>query len=132
MESWLRIVECYPDFHNGPSVPFLFGAIQNPIGVRPRSEEAAKDGLRRLLSALRQAPKGHGIRIVSCGPTHAHVVTRNPFVRALIGSRSIRSECGRTQRAGRVGRVPRPPKGHGDCVVCGPSRGEGYGGNGHV
>jgi hypothetical protein len=34
MPPWFRIVSEYPDFHNGPTIPFLIGALQQPIGTR--------------------------------------------------------------------------------------------------
>ena len=83
MKEWFRIVEFYPDFHMGPTIPFVLGAIQEPIGRPPCTEAIAKDNLRDLLKALREAPKGHGVRIVWCQPTGAHVVTANPFVEGL-------------------------------------------------
>jgi hypothetical protein len=67
----------------GPTIPFVLGAIQVPIGRPIRTEAIAKDNLRELLKALREAPKGHGVRIQWCLTTRAHVVTANPFVEGL-------------------------------------------------
>ena len=83
MQPWSRIVECYPDFHMGPTIPFVLGAIQVPIGRPPRTDAIAKDSLRQLLKALRDTSRGHGVRIQWCLTTGAHVVTANPFVEGL-------------------------------------------------
>lgn len=35
LASALRIIEDYPNLHMGPTVPFVLGALQQPIGVPP-------------------------------------------------------------------------------------------------
>jgi hypothetical protein len=75
MPPWYRIVKCYPDFHNGPTVPFLLGALQTPIGALFPNEKAAKQRLRWLLDTVHQdAPSGCGVRLQWCGPTRVHVL----------------------------------------------------------
>lgn len=83
MKHWSRIVECYPDFHMGPTIPFLLGSIQKPVGRPFDTETIAKEGLRELLQALREPSDRHGVRIQWCDFTGAHVVTTNPFVDGL-------------------------------------------------
>ena len=81
MPQWFSIVKCYPDFHNGPTVPFLLGSLQDPIGALFGSEDLAKDRLRWLLATMReQARAGSGVRLQWCGPTHAHVVADQPLL----------------------------------------------------
>jgi len=67
----------------GPTVSFVFGALQQPIGVAPASAEVGREKLRRLLTALRTAPPGRGVRVQWCGNIRAYVATRMPFVDGL-------------------------------------------------
>ena len=83
MKPWIRIVEGYPDFHMGPSIPFVLGAIQEPAGKPFPFEALARLGLGELLEAFRATSKGHGIRIRWCHMIRAHVVTSNPFIDGL-------------------------------------------------
>ena len=79
----LRIIEDYPNLHMGPTVSFVFGALQQPIGVAPESAEVGREKLRRLLTALRTAPPGRGVRVQWCGNIRAYVATSMPFVDGL-------------------------------------------------
>jgi hypothetical protein len=80
MKPWFRIVRFYPDFHMGPTIPFLVGATQVPIGRLPDSEEIAKNALRNLLKAFQESSEAMGVRIQWCNSTGAHVMTVSPFV----------------------------------------------------
>jgi len=79
----LRIIEDYPNLHMGPTVSFVLGALQQPIGVAPESAEVGREKLRRLLTALRNAPSGRGVRVQWCGNIRAYVATSMPFVDGL-------------------------------------------------
>jgi hypothetical protein len=79
----LRIIEDYPNLHMGPTISFVLGALQQPIGVAPESVEGGREKLRRLLTALRTSPPGRGVRIQWCGNIRAYVATSMPFVDGL-------------------------------------------------
>lgn len=79
----LRIIEDYPNLHMGPTVSFVLGALQRPIGVAPESAEIGREKLKRLLTALRTAPPGRGVRVQWCGNIRAYVATSMPFVDGL-------------------------------------------------
>lgn len=83
LASALRIIEDYPNLHMGPTVPFVLGALQQPIGVPPESSEAAREQLRALLTTLRAAPRRRGVRVQWCGNIRAYVATSMPFVNGL-------------------------------------------------
>ena len=83
LEAALRLIENYPNLHMGPTVSFVLGAVQRPIGASPEDESTGRDKLRRLLTTLRAAPSGRGVRIQWCGSIKAYVVTSMPFVDGL-------------------------------------------------
>ena len=83
LDAALRIIEDYPNLHMGPTVSFILGAVQRPIGAAPEDEETGRDKLRRLLTTLRAAPSGRGVRIQWCGNIRAYVATSMPFVDGL-------------------------------------------------
>ena len=53
LDAALKIIEDYPNLHMGPTVSFVLGAVQQPIGAVPEDEQAGRDKLRRLLTTLR-------------------------------------------------------------------------------
>jgi len=79
LDAVLRIIE-NPNLHMGPTVPFVFGAMQRPIGAPPEDKEAGRTKLGRLLTTLRTAPPGRGVRIQWCRNIKAYVATPMPFV----------------------------------------------------
>lgn len=83
LDAALRIIEDYPNLHMGPTVSFVLGALQQPIGVAPESAEVGREKLRRLLTALRTAPPGRGVRVQWCENIRAYVATSMPFVDGL-------------------------------------------------
>ena len=83
LDAALRIIEDYPNLHMGPTVCFVLGAVQQPIGSAPEDEQTGRDRLNRLLNILRTAPAGRGIRIQWCGNIRAHVATSMPLVDGL-------------------------------------------------
>ncbi len=83
LDAALRIIEDYPNLHMGPTVSFVLGALQQPIGVAPESAEVGREKLRRLLTALRTAPPNRGVRVQWCGNIRAYVATSMPFVDGL-------------------------------------------------
>lgn len=83
LDAALRIIEQYPNLHMGPTVSFVVGALQQPIGAAPADESAGRDGLRQLLAKLRTAPAGRGVRIQWCANIKAYVATSMPFVDGL-------------------------------------------------
>ena len=50
MDAALRIIEDYPNLHMGPTVSFVLGAVQQPIGSVPENEQTGRDRLNRLLN----------------------------------------------------------------------------------
>ena len=80
----LRIIEDYPNLHMGPTVSFVLGAVQRPIGAAPEDEAAGSDKLRHLLTTLQAAPSSRGVRIQWCGTVRAYVATSMPFVDGLV------------------------------------------------
>src|SRR5262245_28928424 len=83
LDAALRIIEDYPNLHMGPTVPFVLGALQQPIGVAPETSEAGLEKLRRLLTALRTAPSGRGVRVQWCANIRAYVATSMPLIDGL-------------------------------------------------
>jgi hypothetical protein len=83
LQAALRIIEDYPDLHMGPSVPFVVGALQDPIGAAPVDESKAQNALSVLLTELRAAPRGRGVRIQWCRNIKAYVITSMPLVDGL-------------------------------------------------
>jgi hypothetical protein len=64
-------------------VPFVVGALQEPIGAPPIDEKNGRQALSGLLTELRDAPRGRGVRIQWCGNIKAYVATSMPFVDGL-------------------------------------------------
>lgn len=79
----LRIIEDYPNLHMGPSVLFVLGALQQPIGRQIPDGSEGRAALRQLLSDLQRAPQGRGVRIQWCRNIKAYVATNMPFVDGL-------------------------------------------------
>lgn len=79
----LQIIENYPGLHMGPTVLFVLGAIQEPIGTAPADELLGREKLRQLLVELRGAQPGHGVRVQWCRDIAAYVATTMPFVDGL-------------------------------------------------
>lgn len=81
MSDWFQIVDRYPDFHMGPTIPFVLGATLSRVGRRPFSERAAKNLLSDLLATIHREATlpGLGVRLVWCANVHSHVITPNPF-----------------------------------------------------
>lgn len=78
MPPWFRIVSEYPDFHNGPTIPFLIGALQQPIGTRFANKASARAALRALLETIAdEATEEHGVRLFSCPTIKEYVLTDN-------------------------------------------------------
>jgi hypothetical protein len=71
--DWFRIIKNYPDLTNGPTIPFLLGALRpDPDAVLP--DEESKEELRALVQAMRrEMPAANGVEIERCGPLDAHV-----------------------------------------------------------
>ena len=76
----LRIIEDYPNLHMGPTVSFVLGARQRPIGAAPENAHVGRTKMRRFLTTLRAAPPGRGVRIQWCANIKAYVATSMPFV----------------------------------------------------
>jgi hypothetical protein len=83
LDAALRIIEDYPNLHMGPTVSFVLGALQQPIGVAPQNTEVGREKLRHLLTMLRTAPPGRGVRVQWCANIRAYVATSMPFVDGL-------------------------------------------------
>src|SRR6266446_3443630 len=71
--DWFRIIKNYPNLSNGPTIPFLLGALRpNPDAVVP--DDQSKEQLRALIQAMRrEMPTDQGVEIERCGPLDAHV-----------------------------------------------------------
>lgn len=73
--AWFLIVTNYPGLHVGPTVPFLVGAIRDPVGEAPESRSTAQEELHSLLEKMRiGTPTGYGVRIQWCTTVDAFVV----------------------------------------------------------
>lgn len=82
LDAVLRIIE-NPNLHMGPTVSFVLGAVQSPIGSPPEDESGGRTKLRRLIVTLRTAPPGRGVRIQWCRDIRAYVATTMPFIDGL-------------------------------------------------
>lgn len=73
MPRWFRIVKHYPGFREGPTVPFLIGALRSdPDAVV--SDEQSKQELGALISAMRSdMPPGHGVVLEQCSMLGTYV-----------------------------------------------------------
>lgn len=70
----------------GPSVCFVFGALQQPIGTPPSDEAAGREAVKKLLVSLRSrlnTSPDPGVRIQWCLNIKAYVATAMPFVEGL-------------------------------------------------
>jgi hypothetical protein len=83
LDAALRIIEDYPGFHMGPTVPFVLGALRDPIGAAPAHPDEGRIELSHLLRQLSAAPAGRGVRIQWCRNIKAYVATSMPFVEGL-------------------------------------------------
>src|SRR5436190_20914271 len=72
--DWFRIVRHYPN-QIGPTVPFLLGAIRDPVGEVPTSRASAQVELRDLLGRMYdEIVPDYGVNIQWCETTDAFVV----------------------------------------------------------
>ena len=71
--DWFRIIKNYPNLTNGPTIPFLLGALRpNPDAAVP--DDQSKEQLRALIQAMRrEMSTGNGVEIERCAPLDAHV-----------------------------------------------------------
>ena len=61
--DWFRIIKAYPDNTNGPTIPFLVGALRQNFDS-PVPEDKSKDELVALIQAMRnEMPTGYGVQI---------------------------------------------------------------------
>ena len=73
--TWLQIIR-HPQLKVGPTLPFIVGAVREPIGAAPDSLAAGQVELFELLRMMDQeAPADCGISIQWCPTVHAHVAT---------------------------------------------------------
>ena len=73
--AWLRIIR-NPALGFGPTLPFIVGAIRDPIGAAPDSPAAGRQELFELLRVMdEKAPAACGINIQWCQTVDAHVAT---------------------------------------------------------
>ena len=74
---WLRIARDYPDNASGPTIPFLIGAIRDPIGATRTPEEDRGDLHALLLSMDRGAPDKSTVMIRWCGVIHEYIAEQH-------------------------------------------------------
>ena len=75
--DWFRIVRNYSDLVQltlGPTLPFIVGAIRDPVGEAPDTRAAGQRELYSLLKKMNDAPVGVGVKIQFCPGIGAHVV----------------------------------------------------------
>lgn len=73
---WFRIVRFYPRLSVGPSILFVVGSVQDPIGAAPVTKALAKSQMRKLLVQMHdETPSGYGVQILWCPTIKAYVVT---------------------------------------------------------
>ncbi len=75
--NWFRIVKSYSALAKltyRPTLPFIVGAIRDPVGEAPDTRAAAQVELHSLLKKMHDAPVGSGVHIQWCPGTVAHVV----------------------------------------------------------
>ena len=71
--AWFRIVS-NPALNVGPTLPFVVGAIRDPIGVAPASPAAGLQELADVLTKMdNEAPATFGIQVRWCPGIGAHV-----------------------------------------------------------
>ena len=71
--AWFRIVS-NPGLKVGPTLPFIVGAIRDPIGAAPDSRAAGNEELLQLLRMMdEEAPANYGIGIQWCPSVAAYV-----------------------------------------------------------
>ena len=71
--AWFRIVN-NPSLNVGPTLPFIVGAIRDPIGASPDRRATGDQELGRLLCMMdNEAPADCGISIQWCPGVDAHV-----------------------------------------------------------
>src|SRR5688572_18630122 len=73
--AWFRVVT-RSGFSVGPTIPFIFGATQTPIGARPPSAQVAKQALADLIESMRDSRYGVSIQLCKY-PVGDLVVTSN-------------------------------------------------------
>ena len=70
---WLRIVR-NPQLKVGPTLPFIAGAIRDPLGDAPGSRATGQEEFFELLRMMdEEAPADYGISIQWCPSVAAHV-----------------------------------------------------------
>jgi hypothetical protein len=76
--AWLRIARDYPDNVSGPTLPFIIGAIRDPIGAARTPEEDRHDLHELLLAMDRGAPDKSTVIIRWCVPTREYIAEVHP------------------------------------------------------
>ena len=67
--NWFRIVKSYSALAKltyRPTLPFIVGAIRDPVGEAPDTRAAAQVELHSLLKKMHDAPVGSGVHIQWC------------------------------------------------------------------
>lgn len=68
----------------GPTIPFLLGGLETPVGAPFKSERAAKARLRALLMTIQEeAGTDYAVRLIWCAGTQAHVLTPSAFTESF-------------------------------------------------
>ena len=71
---WIRVVKNYPNT-NGPTIPFILGALRQPVGAVAASD-ANREELRALLVAMRDdSPATYKVVIKECMTLREPIVT---------------------------------------------------------
>lgn len=79
--AWFLVVT-RSGFEVGPTVPFVLGAIQTPIGARPESAESAKKELADLIESMRDS--GYGVSIQDCKDVVRDLVVTSNGLNSLL------------------------------------------------
>ena len=73
--TWLQLI-CNLRLKVGPTLPFIVGAIRDPIGAAPDDRASGQKELFELLRMMdEEAPDDCGISIQYCSTVDAHVAT---------------------------------------------------------
>lgn len=76
--KWFRIARDYPDNVSGPTLPFIIGAIREPIGDKRTPDEDREDLKALLLAMDGGAPDKSSVMIRWCGPTREYIAEVHP------------------------------------------------------